>query len=172
VLSVAVAVLVFVVVDPHIWPNPPVHVEHFFTVLIEGIVSQQQAFPDEALADLVNRARYVLEGALIDRTASGRRGWPFEIVLAAIGISALAWRTWRCSSQTGLPPPEGLILIVAVAYLAGPSLVVHMAWPRYVLPSLLVGAVLSGFGISVLLQGIKRAVPAARGDRLIARLRA
>jgi len=132
------------------------------------VANQQRAFPDEALTDPISRTRYVLWGALIGRTISGRLGWPIEPALVVVGVAALAWRTWLGWRRTGQPPPEGLVLLAAIAFFAGPSTSIHLAWPRYVLPSLLVGSLLSGLGLAALIQLVSTAIRAGGRPRRLA----
>jgi hypothetical protein len=170
-LALVVAVAVFVASDPHLYRDPLLHTGHLFRFrMAEGEVGQR-ARPQAAVRDPLDRVAFVLRGSLVDGTVSGARGVPLEAVLATAGAAALlvgAWRSWR---RAGLAPPEGLILLTALAYYAGTSAFLYLAWDRYLVPTLLIGTLFSGLGVAAMLRQVvsARAASARVAGRLAGR---
>ena len=152
VLAPVVGVALFVLSDPHLYPNPLLHTAHLFQDRAEEMVNQQRVSPGDALLNPLDRPGYVLGGSLIDGTWTGSHGLPFEALLAGLGGAALLLRTWRGWRQAGLAPVEGFVALTAVVYFAGTSLGLLVPWPNYYLPTLLIGSLLSGLGISAVVR--------------------
>jgi hypothetical protein len=53
-----------------------------------------------------------------------------------------------------MPPPEGLLLLSALAHFAGTAAGLQIAWVRYFLPTLLLGALFSGLGMVVVAERV------------------
>jgi hypothetical protein len=163
-LATVVAVGVFILSNPHLYPDPPRHVRHLFdlrSVRLEGALREPT---DVAviLANPLNRPGYVLDGSLVDGTVTGSRGLPIEAVLATVGavvLAVAAWRTWR---RAGRAPAEGLVLLTVLAYFGGTSAALTEPTGRYYIPTLFLGTVLSGVGIGAIIRLLATAVPALR----------
>jgi 4-amino-4-deoxy-L-arabinose transferase-like glycosyltransferase len=158
-LAVAVAMSVFVLSNPHLYPNPILHTRHLLEFRVQEAFDQQVRYPAFAMTDLVERAAFVVGQSMVGMTATGARGVPLEAGLFSIGAVVLARQTWRGWQQTGSPPAEGLVLLTILAYFVGVTAGLLMAWERYLVPTLLLGTLLSGVGASWvlrLLQGVWR----------------
>jgi 4-amino-4-deoxy-L-arabinose transferase-like glycosyltransferase len=151
-LAVAVSLGVFVLSNPHLYRNPLLHTAHLIRNRVAEMRVQQEVFPEQALHHPLDRASYLLSGSLVQLTLSGSHGLPLETVLAPLGAAALllgGWRRWR---STGRPPAEGLVLLTVLAYFGGVGADLGLAWDRYLLPTALIGALLSGLGASAIVR--------------------
>jgi dolichyl-phosphate-mannose-protein mannosyltransferase len=147
-LAPAVAFGVFVLSNPHLYPDPLAHTFHLFASRREEGEIAQRYYPSTAVHDPLEAASYVLGRSLGSGTFTGSRGLPLEAALAAVGAAALllgAWRDWR---RTGRAPAAGLALSTAAVYFVATSALLQVAWDRYLVPTLLIGTLLSGLGVS------------------------
>jgi asparagine N-glycosylation enzyme membrane subunit Stt3 len=159
-LAVGIAFAVFVLSDPHLYPDPIRHTLHLALFRGAALRGQQLGEP-EAVQGLLQRPRLVLIGSFVAGTPLGSRGVPLEAGLAAIGALGLAATTRRAWQRTGRLPAEALPLLAALLLLAGESTLLLVAYPRYWLPSTLLTAIFAGLGaatIAELAPGIGRAV--------------
>jgi 4-amino-4-deoxy-L-arabinose transferase-like glycosyltransferase len=150
-LAVVVACGVFVISNPHLYPNPILHTTHLFAHRIEEGEVAQRYHPDAA-QNIFERSSFVLLGSLAGGTLTGSRGAPLEALLAAAGVVALlagSWREWR---RTGRPPATGLVLLTGLAYFLGTIAFLPVTWDRYLLPTVLLGALFSGLGAAALIR--------------------
>jgi hypothetical protein len=154
-LALLVAVGLFVLSDPHLYENPILHTWHLLEHRRTEMDIQQRYQAKVALHAPLERLAFVFRGSLYRETWSGSHGVPLETVLAAIGFASLAALTWRRVRQSGPPPAEGLLLLTTLVYFVGLSGGLLIAWARYLLPSLLLGMLLSGVGLAVLLGRLR-----------------
>ena len=167
VLAVVVGLGVFILSDPHLYPNPPLHAFHLFQERYEDLVEQQQAFSRRALRTPLARVRFVLDGSLISGTATGDRGLPLEAVLAPLGGAALLVRAWRGWRRQGQVSADALVLLTVLVYFAGVSAAILWAVETYLVPTLLLGTLLSGLGLAAVVGQLPRlAARIADTDRL------
>ncbi|MDP8921867.1 MAG: hypothetical protein M3O34_03210, partial [Chloroflexota bacterium] len=94
-----------------------------------------------------DKVGYVLGGSVARGTLSGSRGLPVEAALAAVGAVALATVTWREWRRAGAVTASGLVLVTGAAYFFGTVALLPVMWDRYLLPTVLIGALLSGLGV-------------------------
>jgi 4-amino-4-deoxy-L-arabinose transferase-like glycosyltransferase len=153
VLALLVALGVFVLSNPHLYPNPFLHTAHLFQQRSEEMVGQRFG-PNytQAIDNPLKRPFYVLGRSLIDYTLTGSHGLPLEVALAGTGAFALLMRTWRGWRQHGQLPAEGLVLLTALTYVAGISAGMLIARIPYFVPTLLLGILMSGLGLSALIS--------------------
>jgi hypothetical protein len=151
VLAAVVGFGVFVLANPHFYPNPPLHLWHIVEARRQVIREHQQNQSRQAIYSRLERARLVFGRALNDDTASGSRGLPLEAALVPLGAAVLLLTTVRGARRTGHLPVEGLVLLTVAVYFVGISAGLYVDWERYFLPSLLVGLILSGVGTSAVL---------------------
>lgn len=166
-LALALALGVFVVSNPHLYPNPLLHSGHLFQNRADEMQAQQRLLPKDALHNLNDRVRFVFGGSLIEHTASGPRRGGLEAALAGIGLGTLLARVWRGWRRRGHPPAEGLVLVTMLSYFVGVSLGLLLAWPHYLVPTFLLGTILSGLGAAAIVSQLARA--GVRLDRRIVR---
>jgi hypothetical protein len=155
-LAAALAMVVFVASNPHLYPNPPLHVAHLFHHRAAVGETVQAASPDRAarMQNPLSRVGYVLSGSLIQGTWSGSRGFPVELMLATLGFGALAARAWRAWKVHGCIRAEAVVLVTVLAYVGGVSAGMVVAQPRYLVPTNLLGCLMSGLGLSVLIRRV------------------
>jgi hypothetical protein len=154
VLVLVVALGVFVLCNPHLYPDPLLHTAHLFQRRAQEMQQQRQDHPEASIDSPLDRPSYVLGGSLVWGTLIGSRGLMLEASLATVGLAALlmrAWRGWRGKART---PADELLLLLMLSYFAGVSAGASLAYARYLLPTLFLGAVLSGLGAAVLLAQV------------------
>jgi hypothetical protein len=77
-------------------------------------------------------------------------GLSLEVILAAIGLVAIVWRASRAWRAGSGPGPEAAFLCWLAAYFAGTAWNLSLDWPRYYVPTALLGSLLIGVGASTL----------------------
>jgi 4-amino-4-deoxy-L-arabinose transferase-like glycosyltransferase len=157
-LAIVVAVATFLVGNPHLYPRPLVHTMHLLEQRAAEMRDHRRWIPDSATDGPVDRLRYVLGGSLMlgDRLLDGDpavwRGSPLGPILAPIGAVGLLVgirRTWRNHRRLSV---GGLLLVTALVYFVGTTATINMYWPRYLIPTCLLGSILSGLGFVVVLH--------------------
>jgi hypothetical protein len=151
-LALVLAVGLFVLSNPHLYPNPVVHTTHMLRLRLSEQESDQRRYPWRALRTPLEQASFVLRGSLADGTFAGSRGVPAEALLAAVGAAVLLVTTWRDWRRTGRPPAAGLVLMTAATYFIGTTALIAVTYDRYLVIPLLFGALLSGLGIAALVR--------------------
>jgi hypothetical protein len=145
-LAVVVAGSVFVLSDPHLYPNPVLHTRHLLHFRVQEALDQQVRYPVQALTNPYDRAAFMVGQSLFGKTATGAFGLPLEAGLFGLGALVLLRQTWRKWPQPGPPPAEGLVLLTILEHFLGPTGSLLVAWERYLVPTLLLGTLLSGVG--------------------------
>lgn len=151
-LALLVAFGVYVGGDPHLYPNPLLHTAHRFQQRVEDTTLQEREAPREVVSALPDRVRYVLDGSLVKETATGARGVPFEAMMFIVGAGVLLARSRRVWQRSGRIPAEGLVLVTVLVYFAGVSAGLFLGRPRYLVPTLLLGTLLGGVGLSATIR--------------------
>ncbi len=169
-LALAVAVLTFVATNPHLYPDPLGHTIHLFqwrSDAMDRAVDRSPARGRSAtILDLpAERVGFVFGGSLVGHTAAGSYGLPIEAALAVIGAAALSAWTWRGWRRTGQVPPEGLVLATVIVYFVGSTVLMSLARPRYLVPTILLGTLLSGVGLAVIASQLEALAAALRRKR-------
>jgi hypothetical protein len=154
-LALLVALGLFVASNPHLYSNPVRHTAHLVQQRANEMRQQQRSLPEDALHRPLERLRYVLVGSLVEQTVSGARRAPLEAGLAAVGALGLLIAGWRDGRQRREPPVEALVLLTVGAYFGGVTAGLLLAWPHYLVPTLTLGALLSGLGLAYLLAGLR-----------------
>jgi hypothetical protein len=163
--ALAIALGVFVLSNPHLYSDPLVHTAHLFQNRVAEMLLQQRQLPQDALLNPLERVRFVLGGSLIDSMPLGSRGLPLEAVLAAVGFSVLAVRTWAAWRAIRELPAEGLVALTVLVYFAGVSAGLLLAWPHYLVPAFLLACLLSGLGLSTITHSAAAMVDGALEPR-------
>ena len=154
--AVAIAVVIFVVSDPYLYTNPPRAVVGMFVARAHEMQEQQtevQSMAPEwgltntAVYSPAQRAGQVLEFSLDSETLSGSHRLPFEVAFSVIGMAALAWRAWRAWRLREFFGSDGLLAVAVLTFFVGTMAGLLLAWPRYYLPTLVLGTILSGVGV-------------------------
>lgn len=145
-VALAVALLLFVISNPHLWPNPLFHSRHLMEHRLDELMDQQGWSFLRPGGTPANRLTSVLGGSLLGSTATGSRGLPLEALLAPVGAAVLLARSLSGWRRTGNIPADGLALLTVAVYFLGTSAGLIVVWERYFLPTLLFGTLLSGLG--------------------------
>ena len=157
-LAIAVSVVIFVVANPHLYPNPPRHAAHLVEQRVREMDDQRSWFPGSAVPSPAAGLRYVLVGSLIDGAAggaglpdgtrAGAHGLVLIAGLAAAGAVGMLAQSWHALQRTARPPAAGLVLLTALTYGVGIGLSTHMYWTRYLVPTILLGALVAAAGLA------------------------
>jgi hypothetical protein len=158
-LALAVAYGVFVLSNPHLYPNPVEHTAHLFQNRVREELGRQREAPRYAVRDPLERPGRVLDGTFVEGPLLGSHGVPLEAALAAFGAATLAAGTWRGWRRTGLIPAGGLALWTTLVYVVGTSAALYQDHTRYYVPTFLLGMLLSGLGVTALLRAIRSRWP-------------
>jgi hypothetical protein len=167
------ACLVWVGVNPFLWPDP--------LGRTWSMLEQQQSIMVEQGTQFGNPVELTLPGRLllmIERTFAENStpafdygapsgsdplirptftdlpklgGISVELVLAAIGLTVLVGRTvsaWRSGDRHG---PESVLLWWLAAYWLGIGVNLSLDWPRYYVPTAFFGAILIGLGVQAII---------------------
>jgi 4-amino-4-deoxy-L-arabinose transferase-like glycosyltransferase len=145
-LAVTVAGALFVASNPHLYPDPVLHTIHLFAHRAEQGEAARHQRPEVTTASVLEGVRFVLDGSVGRGSLSGSRGLPIEAALAAAGTVALAATTWRAWWRSGDVAASGLVLVTTLAYVVGTVAFLPVMWGRYLLPTVLLGALFSGLG--------------------------
>jgi hypothetical protein len=159
-LALVVAAGLFVLSNPHLYPNPVAHTTHMLSLRLDEQESDQRRYPWRAFRTLLEQASFVLRGSLASGTFAGSRGVPAEALLATVGAAVLLATTCRDWRRTGRAPAAGLVLVTATTYFIGTTALIAVTYDRYLVIPLLFGALLSGLGVSALVRGGLAIAPA------------
>jgi hypothetical protein len=157
-LAMWVALSVFWLSDPHLYPNPILHTRHLLEFRVQEALDQQLRWPILAKTTLLDRAAFVVGQSLFGMTATGAQGLPLETGLFGLGAAVLLRRTWRGWRSTGVLPAEGLVVLTVLVYFVGMTTGLLIAWQRYLVPTLLLGTLLSGVGAAWILSRVQVAL--------------
>lgn len=152
-LALALAAAVFVATNPHLYPNPVEHTAHLFERRAEEM-EIQRGLPQPAVGGVLDRARYVVGGSLVlqpvrpDGDSTAWRGIPLGVVLAPIGALLLLVRARHDWRDRRAVAPAGLLLLVTGVIFVGTTAGIHLYWTRYLVPTALLGNLLSGVGLA------------------------
>jgi len=157
-LALVLAYGVFVVTDPHLYSDPLLHTQHLVDSRLSEMSRKSAPGLSFAVPNPLDRPGYVLMGSLVSGTISGshRLTRLLEAGLATIGAAALLLKTWRSWRRGGQIPATGLVLITTVIYFVGVSAGLTLSFPRYWVPTLIIGTLLSGSGVSSLVALLLR----------------
>jgi hypothetical protein len=168
-LAAAAGVVVFVAVNPFLWPDPVGRTRAMFEFRRQELVGQRALNADDAVPEgLVERGALLLRRTFItEAPLAARTGLPLDAVLAAVGAGVLGWRALRTGRRGGLVGPEAFALAWIATFVAGTAPNLGLDWERYYLPTVALGLILIGVGADALLgsaigwgRNRRRAAPA------------
>ena len=175
-VAIVLALAVFVLTNPHLYPNPVLHTEHLFQERSTTMHAQAADDPSEATGNLVDRVSYVLGGSLVLHlhapTYSSRispwtgapttddplgvwHGIPLAVLLAPLAAAWLMIRSWRTWMSQRCLAAEGLLLLTTIVYLVGIAITIGLKWYRYLVPTYVLASLLAGIGIVVALDALR-----------------
>jgi hypothetical protein len=149
-IALIVASGVFVLSNPHLYPDPLLHARHLIESRAADMQEMYAYFKADAVRNPLDRPRHVVVGSLVQATLFGLRGFPLEAALAILGAAVLIHRTLREWSENGVISADGFVLLTVLCYFTGVSAGLLLAFERYFVPPLLLGALLSGLGLSAI----------------------
>jgi len=158
VLAMLVATAVFVGTNPHLYPNPIEHTSHLAHQRVTEMHQHREWFPSSSTRGIRDQLRYVLGGSLVighlrnDGDPVVGEGIPVGLVFAPIGVVLLLWRCWQSVMRVRRIPREGLVLTTTAVYVLMTAGTIHMYWSRYLLPTVLLGSLLTGLGIAAVIR--------------------
>jgi 4-amino-4-deoxy-L-arabinose transferase-like glycosyltransferase len=162
-LAGLVALAVFVASNPHLYPDPVLHIGHLLEHRVERMEMQQRV--DEVpIHGPLEGAWFVARGSFHSGAGLALRRRPLEAGLALAGeallalsglavLAAVCYQGWRGRSQLR---PEGLVLLTTATYFVGLTAAIHVSWDRYLVPTSALVAVLSGVGVGAWLGRLGR----------------
>ena len=159
-LAAVVGLLVFVGVNPFLWPNPVARLQAMLEFRQQELVGQRALNADLAVPEsIAGRAGLLLQRTFLTEAPLFRRtGLPLDAPLAVTGAAVLAWRAIRARRRGGLVGGEALFLAWTATFLAGTAPNLGLDWQRYYLPTVALGLVLVGVGAEALLGAARRMV--------------
>jgi hypothetical protein len=124
---------------------------------VQEALDQQVRYPAQALTNPYDRAAFMVGRSLFGKTATGAFGLSLEAGLFGLGALVLLRQTWRKWPQPSPPPAEGLVVLTVLVYCVGLTGSLLVAWERYLVPTLLLGTLLSGVGAAWIVRWLPTA---------------
>lgn len=152
-LAAVFGVVVFVLVNPFLWPDPIGRSVAMLEFRRQELVGQRALNAGDAVPEsLPTRALLLLERTFVTEAPLARRtGLPLDAVLAGVGTFGLGRRALRARREGGLVSREALVLVWVATFFAGTAPNLGLDWQRYYLPTVALGLLLVGVGASALL---------------------
>lgn len=132
-LLVLVAALVFVLLNPYLYPDPVGHALKMVQQRAMEIQLQLKNMPASAIGGWSMRLRIV--PLRVFETYAGLRfpgAWLLNLVLTLLGAGITALGAWRWWARRGGTPAH-VVLLLAALTTASPSLLTPLDWDRYYL---------------------------------------
>jgi hypothetical protein len=163
-LGALVGLLVFVAVDPFLWPDPVGRLQAMLAFRQQEMFGQQQLSQELAIPDgLATRLPMLIgRSAFGEPWAARRLGVPVEALLAAAGVVVAAARSIRGRGHGGAVGPDAVVGIWTLAMVVGTAANLGIDWDRYYLPIVALGLVFAGVGAAALVEAARRVVSRRR----------
>jgi hypothetical protein len=166
-LALGIGVAVFVLSNPHLYPDPIAHARHQFDSRARVMEMAPTGCDADCAVTLLERVGYTLRGSLMGGVPISRSSSLLELILglgaaglAALGFGALGYRAVLAFRDQVAPSAEGIVPVTALVYLAGVSAGMTMVGiTRYVVPTAVLAALLAGVGAAVFSQVVLHALP-------------
>ncbi|HZO32977.1 MAG TPA: hypothetical protein VFH48_44105 [Chloroflexota bacterium] len=172
------ATLVWVAVNPFLWPDPVGGTWSMLTQQQSIMVEQGAQFGNPVTEALPGRLVLMVQRSFVENSTPAfdygaprgseplirRTFWELptvvgvsvELVLAAVGLAVLLGRVasvWWSGQRHG---PETALLWWLDAYFLGIAANLSLDWPRYYVPTALYGAILIGIGVQAIVMAVVR----------------
>jgi hypothetical protein len=159
-LAAVVGLVVFVAVDPFLWPNPVERIGMMLQFRQQEMFGQRTLNEELAVPEgIVTRVVYLLRRSALDEPWAARRfGVPFEGALAIVGVGMSFVRVIRVRRSGSLVGPGAVLGVWLLALVGGSAANLGIDWDRYYLPTVALGLIFAGVGAGALVQGAFRIV--------------
>jgi hypothetical protein len=157
---------VFVLSDPHLYPNPFVHTAHLFANRLQELETQAALQPAGAVNNPLARPMAVLVG-LAASTVTGSRTVSIEGLLMLLGVALAATRAWRDWGRRAELGPMAFLLLVMLVSFFGTSAGMRIRYDKYDLPILIWTAVFGGLAVAWLASGARQLIQANVSARML-----
>jgi hypothetical protein len=163
-LAFIVGVMVFLAVNPFLWPDPVDRIGAMIQFRQQEMFGQRALNQELAVPEgIVTRLGFLLYRSVFDEPWAARRlGVPIEGILMVVGGAVAATRVARTRNSGGLLGPEATAGWWFVVMVAGSAPNLGIDWDRYYLPIVVLGLVFTGVGTTALLDGARRMVSKRR----------
>jgi hypothetical protein len=153
-IVVLVTLCVLVVSDPYLMAEPRWHIVTLFRYPLTAMTEMAPSFPQDVADSMMDSLRFVGGSAVTSiRGLRGETINPWTLALSGVytvlflaGMLLLmrtSWQSWRRSCYSC---PHAVLTITWLTYFVGIVVSIKLLWPRYVLPTVLLGTVISGVG--------------------------
>ncbi len=152
------AVLVFVAVNPLLYPNPAMRTVMLFEHRREEMQQQALGTPRLAIPDDVRVRAGMLFGRTFQDwgTFESRLGLPLDAPLAAIGLGVIVLATWRSIRRREVLGPPALLLCWTLAVYGVSTLNFGFDSSHYIAPPATVAVLLQAVALATLATGAVR----------------
>jgi hypothetical protein len=153
VLAVAIALVLFVVVNPFLWRGPLAGTVAMLQQRALEISEQQRQWPEYAVLTAAERPFLTLVGSL--RFGPWAESWPgvaTNLVLVAVGLGWLARAARRCQAPPGGWLATALLASWLACFFVAVAAGLGLSYPRYFLPSCMAMLPFAGLGAAVLAE--------------------
>jgi hypothetical protein len=163
-LAAVVGLVVFVAVNPFLWPNPFERIGMMLQFRQQEMFGQRTLNEELAVPEgIVTRLVFLLRRSALDEPWAARRlGVPIEAALAALGGGVTLVRIFRERRTGALVGPEAVVGVWLLAMIVGSAANLGIDWDRYYLPTVALGLIFTGVGADALVQGGRRIVSRRR----------
>ncbi|MFN8633683.1 MAG: glycosyltransferase family 39 protein [Chloroflexota bacterium] len=163
-VAAVVGLLVFVAVDPFLWPDPVGKTREMLQFRQQEMFGQRTLNEELATPEgTMTRLGFLLRRSTLDEPWAGRRlGVPLEGVLAVGGLVVTGWSIVRDRHRGALVGPGAVVGLWLLVLILGTAPNLGIDWDRYYLPIVTVGLAFTGVGAAGLADGVGRLVLARR----------
>jgi hypothetical protein len=163
-LAAVVGLVVFVAVDPFLWPNPVERIGMMLQFRQQEMFGQRTLNEELAVPEgIVTRLVFLLSRSALDEPwAAHRLGLPVEAALTVLGGGVALVRIVRGRRDGALVGPEAVVGTWLLTMIVGSAANLGIDWDRYYLPTVALGLIFAGVGADALVQGVLRIVSKRR----------
>jgi hypothetical protein len=163
-LAAVVGLVVFLAVDPFLWPDPVGRTRAMLAFRQQEMFGQRTLNEELAVPDgLTTRLAFLLRRSALDEPWAARRlGVPVEGMLMAVGVAVVAARVFRGRRVGSLVGAEAVLGVWLLVMILGTAPNLGIDWDRYYLPIVALGLIFAGVGAVALVDGARRIVSRRR----------
>jgi hypothetical protein len=163
-LAAVVGLVVFLVVNPFLWPDPVGRTRAMLEFRQQEMFGQRTLNEELAVPEGIGtRLVFLLRRSALDEPWAARRlGVPIEGILAAVGVGVAAVRIVRGRRAGTLVGPEAVAGVWLLILILGTAPNLGIDWDRYYLPIVAVGLAFTGLGAAMLVDRAWRIVSRRR----------